>query len=145
MGEVQGGYLRLLGHTVDLDILHCDENRHGPGTQLINVHGQRTKLWLLEDNERDRVSKPTSQFCCLLLDLSLGDHPNFKGLVLGHTGEANSIYRRVGLFSSYTEDLNIEDFLNDPLLSLAGKIQQEKDGAQVFERDTSALREITII
>lgn len=146
MGQVQCGYLTLLGQTVDLDILHSDVPRYGPGTQSIIVHGQRTKLWLLEDNEMERISKPTSQFCCLLLDLSLGNHPNFNGLVLGHTGEANNIYRRVGLLSpSLGTDLNIEDFLNDPLLLLAGQIQWGKDGTPVFARDTSALKEITII
>lgn len=145
MGQVQGGHLRLLGRTVDLDILHCDDQRRSRTTQLINVHGQHTKLSLYEDNEKDMVSKPASRFCCLLLDLSLGDHPKFNGLVLGRTGEADSVYRRAGSLTSSPNELDIEDFLNDPLLVLAGDIRREEDGTRVFERDSSALREIMII
>jgi hypothetical protein len=146
MGQVQGGHLKLLGQTIDLEIMYSEHARYGPGKQSILVHGQATKLWLLEDDEAERIPKPTSQFCCLLLEIYLGKDLYFNGLVLGRANEANNVYHRVGLLSPQLgTELSEEDFLKDPLLSIAGKIERKHDGTRVYKREPSTVREIIIV
>lgn len=145
-GQVHGGHLKLLGQTVDLEILDSEFARYGPGKQSILVNGQATKLWLLEDDDEKRIPKPATQFCCLPLEVYLGKDLYFTGLVLGCTDKAKNIYHRVGLLSPQLgTELVEEDFLKDPLLSIAGNIERKHDGTRVYERNVSALKEIVIV
>ncbi|THV47025.1 hypothetical protein BGAL_0341g00060 [Botrytis galanthina] len=142
-GQVQGGHLKLLGQTIDLEILLDLAERE----EIILVNGQPTNFPLLKDDKSMGTRISTKKLCCLPLYLNLGEESGFSNLVLECVDITKNVYRRVRTMSYLY--FNVEEIvkvsLKDPLISTIGNIEQTKDGSLAFKRGSADLREIVIV
>ncbi|KAF7925011.1 uncharacterized protein EAE98_007099 [Botrytis deweyae] len=149
-GQVQGGHLKLLGKTIDLEVL--DENeKPGPGPRKVLFNGKPRIAMITEDDVNMRTKTSINQLYCLPIHLHFDRKCLYlKGLILECVDVTRNEYRRVGLLEyftpisveiGYTGKVSIED----PFLSSLGDIEQTGDDSLVFKKESAGLREITII
>ncbi|TGO65985.1 hypothetical protein BOTNAR_0071g00220 [Botryotinia narcissicola] len=147
-GQVQAGYLNLLGQTIDLEVL---ERRSKVGRRKVLFNGKLSSAWILEDPANTRTETSTNKLSCLPLHLDLYAYTFFfTGLILECVDVTKNEYRRVGLLK-YKKLIPVEIrhtgkvFIEDPFLSTLGDIEQTEYGSLVFKKGSESLREITII
>ncbi|TGO16706.1 hypothetical protein BTUL_0025g00620 [Botrytis tulipae] len=145
-GQVQGGYLNLLGQTIDLEVLDKEEKFR---LQKVLFNGESNFATIVIDTHTAKTS--TNQLCCLPLRLYFPSSIlKIEGLILECVDVTKNEYRRVGLLD-YTKIIPIETghtgkvSIEDPFLSTLGDVEQTEYGSLVFKKGSAGFREITIL
>ncbi|QDS68372.1 hypothetical protein FKW77_010739 [Venturia effusa] len=134
-GQVSGGYLRVRGHLIEIDVLN-------PDTILVN--GKRTSFDIRWDDHSGPAKAPLRLHCLPLKSFqSVESLLGFDVLCLEQVEPLGS-FQRVGLLR--IRYATSDDFNTNPLLSLMGQPQLDEDGYPVdLVQDKSLMREITIV